>query len=374
MNDRLRELPNLLAWENGEQVASSVDWSPGRRDEILDLFREHVYGRAPVERPASMRLRTHETTDMMNGRAVRKTLSITYEGPGGQGELPFVLFVPKEATKPVPAFVLINNRGTGLADPDRQRVEGFWPAELIVEKGYAAAVFQVEDVDPDEHDGFRNGVHGLFDSPDEDRAGDAWGTIGAWAWGASRVMDALEADPAIDAKRVALVGHSRVGKTALWAGAQDERFAMIVSNNSGCTGAALSRGKKGEQIEHINKQFPHWFADNYKQYNGREAELPVDQHMLLALIAPRLLYVSSATEDAWADPASEFLSLVAAEPVYQLLGHEGLGTDVMPEPDVPISGETCGYHLRTGDHDLTTYDWQCFLAFADARLRNSLNE
>lgn len=339
-----------------------------RREEIVELFREHVYGRTPVGRPASMRVRCEAEDVMMDGAAVRKKMTIAYEGPGGSGQMPFVLFVPVRVPKPVPAFLLINNRRVALADPDRKERSGFWPAETIVERGYAAAVFQNGDVDPDKHDVFRNGVHGLFDPPDQTRAGDAWGSISAWSWGASRVMDALEDDPDIDAGKVVLVGHSRGGKAALWAGAQDERFAMVVSNDSGCTGAAITRGKKGERIRDINGQFPHWFAENYKRYNDREEALPVDQHMLLALIAPRLLYVSSATEDEWADPASEFLSVTAAEAVYRLLGHAGLGENAMPPADAPIDGDRIGYHIRTGVHDLTAYDWRCFLDFAKTRL------
>lgn len=278
MNHRISELPDPLIHSSGVPVASGDEWVRNRRDEILELFRRHVYGRVPAQRPATMRIVTEARDEMMEGRAVRKKVTLIYEGPGGKGKLPFVLFVPNSAPRPVPAFVLINNRNINVADPDRQELSGFWPAELIVARGYAAAVFQVEDVDPDEHDQFRNGVHGLFDPPGEERAGDAWGTIAAWAWGASRVMDALEEDSDIDPKRVALVGHSRGGKTALWASAQDVRFAMTVSNNSGCTGAAISRGKKGERIDRINTAFPHWFAENYKQFNGREDELPVDAY------------------------------------------------------------------------------------------------
>ncbi|MEF2246531.1 alpha/beta hydrolase family protein [Paenibacillus sp. IITD108] len=368
MNQRLKQLPNILLNAGGGIVSNKDEWAQKRRKELVELFRTHVYGRTPVRRPESMRIAVKAEDLMMDGLAVRKKIEIQYEGPGGTGKLPFVLFIPAKADKPVPAFVLINNRGTAVADPDRKQLSGFWPAELLIEREYAAAVFQVEDVDPDVHDEFRNGVHGLFDPPLDKRPGDAWGTIAAWAWGASRVMDALEEEAAIDASRIALAGHSRGGKTALWAGAEDERFAMVVSNNSGCTGAALSRGKQGERISHINASFPHWFAENYKQYNDREDELPVDQHMLLGLIAPRLLYVSSATEDSWADPESEFLSLIAVQPIYKLHGYDGIGAETMPAAETPISSERLGYHLRTGDHDLTEYDWRCFIDFADANL------
>jgi hypothetical protein len=207
-------------------------------------------------------------------------------------------------------------------------------------------------------------VHGIFDPPDR-RKGDSWGTIAAWAWGASRALDYLCEDKDIDKTRVGVIGHSRGGKTALWAGAQDERFALTISNDSGCTGAAIARDKKGESVAKINTSFPHWFCENYKKFSNREADLPVDQHELVALMAPRLVYVASATEDAWADPPNEFKSCVLASPVFKLFGLTGIESDQMPKPDAPLQGGTIGYHLRTGKHDLTEHDWKCYMDFAD---------
>ena len=239
-----------------------------------------------------------------------------------------------------------------------------------MQRGYVAAAFHKADIDPDKHDGFTNGVHGIYDRKDTKRPPDAWATIAAWAWGTSRVMDYFETDPDIDAKHIALVGHSRGGKTSLWCGANDERFSLVISNSSGCTGAALARRKKGETVSAINRGFPHWFCDTYNKFNGKEEELPIDQHMLIALMAPRLVYVASSANDAWADPLGEFLSCVHAAPAYKLLGLEGLGTSTMPLAGKPIQTGRIGYHLRVGKHNMTEYDWNCFMDFADKHWKN----
>jgi hypothetical protein len=364
-------LPNPLVLQNGQNVDSVGIWRTKRRPEILELFRENVYGRVPVGRPEKLTFEvTDSASDALDGNATRKQVAISYHGPGGEGTIHLVLFVPKGALKPVPCFLLVCNRGQTNIDPTRTIKSPFWPAEQIIARGYAAAAFHNADVAPDKDDGFTSGVHRIFPPPDGRRL-DTWGTIAAWSWGASRVMDYLATNPDIDANRVAVVGHSRGGKTALWAGAEDERFAMVVSNESGSTGAALARGKQGEHIRDINKHFPHWFCQNYKRYNDREQELPVDQHMLLALIAPRLLYVASASEDSWSDPRSEFLSAVAGSAVYRLFGIGGLTATTMPDSEVPLLDGHIGYHLRSGKHNLTEYDWARFMDFADQHLRSA---
>ncbi|MDI4645236.1 dienelactone hydrolase family protein [Cohnella hashimotonis] len=362
-----RGLPDVLRGNNGERIESVDEWRSKRRPEILALFRTYVYGREPIDRPASLTFETAVTPGMLDGRAVRKQVDIRFEGPGGRGTIRLLLFVPDEEGKgPYPAFLLLNNRGALTTDPQRQVGSPFWPAERIVARGYAAAVLDVEDADPDVDDGHRDGVHGIFDRFDGERPADAWATIAAWAWAARRAMDYLETDPDIDAGRVAVAGHSRGGKASLWAGALDERFALVVSNESGSTGAALSRGKRGETVQAINDRFPHWFNRNYKSFNGREEALPVDQHMLIAAVAPRAVYVASADRDEWADPASEYAALLAAVPVYRLHGFNGLGDAPFPAPESPLIGERMGYHLRSGVHDLTAYDWERFMDFADA--------
>src|SRR5688572_10118157 len=366
IGDELK-LPDALLTQSGAKVDSAEAWSKTRRPEILELFHHTIYGRAPVQRPDGLTFEVFDSAaDAMHGKATRKQVKISYRGPGGEGAIKLVLFIPNDAPKPAPCMLLICNRPTSNIDPTRATKSPFWPAEQIVARGYAAAAFYNGDVVPDKHDSFKSGVFAIFDKAP--RPADAWGAIAAWAWGASRVLDYLETDPAIDAKRVAVVGHSRGGKTALWAGAEDERFAMVVSNDSGSTGAAIARNKTGERVAKINQSFPHWFNENYKAYADRENELPVDQHMLAALTAPRLLYIASASEDSWAHPKSEFLTAVHASPVFRLLGRTGISSPTMPKADAPMHDGDIGYHLRTGKHNLTEYDWGCFMDFADKHL------
>jgi hypothetical protein len=360
-------LPNPLVAGDGSRVACKRQWERGRRPETLELFRKLVYGRSPGK-PAQVRFEVTDTDrGAMDGRATLKRVKITSVDGGKSFAFDAAVLVPNERRGRVPAFLLINNRAESSADASRRQKDGFWPAEEIVARGYAAAVFRTNDVDPDRKEAAARagGARGVWPDGSGKRGEDVWGTIGAWAWGASRVVDYLETDRAIDPTRVAVVGHSRGGKTALWAGAQDPRFALVVSNDSGCGGAALSRRRFGETVEAINRAFPHWFCESFKQFNGREDELPVDQHQLLALVAPRALYVASADGDFWADQRGEFLSLAHAAPVYALYGHPGLRPDEMPPLDTPAVRGRVGYHIRRGGHNLTPYDWERFMDFAD---------
>jgi hypothetical protein len=360
-------LPDPLRGEDGTPVADRGQWERKRRPEILDLFRKYVYGRSPA-RPPEVRFDVIASDpDTMGGRATLRRVRITSRDGGKAFAFTAAVLVPNRSPGRVPAFVLINNRPESSADPARRRKEGFWPAEAIIARGFATAVFQTNDVDPDREDDAARaaGVRGQWPAGAGREGEDAWATLGAWAWGASRVLDYLETVPEIGPARVAVVGHSRGGKAALWAGAQDERFALVVSNDSGCGGAALSRRRFGETVEAINRSFPHWFCGNFKQFNGHEDELPVDQHQLLALIAPRALYVASADGDFWADQRGEFLALAHASPVYALYGYDGLKPTEMPPLNSPRVRGRMGYHIRQGNHNLTPYDWQQFMDYAD---------
>lgn len=358
-------LPDPLKTTAGKAVTTAAEW-PARRAEILALFRDHVYGRSPGK-PDTLKFREIEVkADAMDGAATLRRIAIDSVVGTRTHSFELTLFLPNAVKKPVPVFLLINNRPASNTDPTRKEKSGFWPAEEIVARGYGIAAIQYGQLAPDDKDRFREGAIALFEgSATGPRPEHAWGAIAAWAWGASRAMDYLASDARVDAKRVAIVGHSRGGKAALWAGAEDERFALVISNESGESGAALSRRMFGETIARITDAFPHWFTARYPSYSGREAELPVDQHMLLSLAAPRALYVASANEDLWADPRGEFLSLAATSPVYALWREPAIGPDQMPALDTPFVAGRRAYHVRTGVHNLTPYDWTQFASFAE---------
>jgi len=384
-------LPDPLKLASGDTVADAKTWREKRRPEILRLFQTHMFGRSPGPPP---KLR-HEVADVderaLGGKARRKQVTIHFGSAAGDPSMHLLIYLPSAAKGPVPLFLTYNFNGnhTIHADPGirlatvwprkaggkparaAEKTRGAsasrWAVEQILSRGYGLATIYYGDVDPDFHDRFANGIHALY--PQLQGRGDNFSSISAWAWGLSRALDYLESDAHVDATRVAVMGHSRLGKTSLWAGASDQRFALVISNNSGCGGAALSRRSFGETVARINKSFPHWFCDNFKKYSGRENDLPIDQHMLVALIAPRPVYIASAEQDRWADPRGEFLSARHADGVYRLLGTEGLPAKSMPEVGKPVMG-TIGYHIRAGKHNVTDYDWQQYLSFADQHFKS----
>jgi hypothetical protein len=386
-------LPEPLRFVDGSPVRDAGDWTGRRRAEILRLFETQVYGRSPAA-PAAMRSVVLETDPRaLGGLATRRQVRVLLDGTETGPAFEILLYMPNAVSRPVPTFLGLNfggnhtvrgdpgirlsaswmREGPGVADhratdASRGSAAASWPVERILDRDYALATVYYGDLEPDHADGWKDGVRSRLGPGTTGRFGpDDWGAIGAWAWGLSRALDVLAKDADVDGRRVAVIGHSRLGKTALWAGAQDERFAMVISNDSGEGGAALARRRFGETTETITKAFPHWFCSRYGEYAGREEALPLDQHELLALVAPRPLYVASATEDLWADPRGEFLAAQAAGPVYRLLGREGLGVADPPSPDRPVGG-SIGYHLRTGTHALTAYDWEQYLDFADRHL------
>jgi len=384
------KLPDVLTRFNGGKVKSAKVWFNKQRPEILKKFTDEVYGKVPGKLDISDVKIWETSDDAINGLAIRKQLSLFFKKGDRTLEVNVLMYLPKSQPK-APVFLAYNFSGnhTVNSDPHIRLTESWvydnpsvgiinnrvteqsrgsdsdsWQVETIIKAGYGLVTVYYGDVDPDKND-FSDGIEPFFYQPNQNHPKyDEWGSIAAWSWGLSRVMDYLEKDNLVDSKKVAVLGHSRLGKTALWAGATDQRLAMVISNESGCGGAALSKRIFGETVQIINTSFPHWFCGNFLKYNGNEEELPVDQHMLLALIAPRPLYVASADGDKWADPRGEFLSAKYASEVYELLGLEGLPAKEMPEVNHPVMG-SIGYHIRSGKHDLTLYDWQQYIRFAD---------
>ena len=399
------QLPELLTCNDGTRVETKEDWTGKRRGEILQLFKEHVYGEMPVAPARNVRPQFEvikevtieakidprgDSDDTVTVRMKEVKIFLGADQAGQKNSGPVVnllLFLPDRSADMLPRhpiFLAYNFNGnhTVHESPEITKSETWsrdgkkltpddktrgvsssrWPIGMIVQRGYAVGTMYYGDVDPDFDDGFKNGVHALF--PELQNRPDNWASIGAWAWALQRVMDYFENDSDINQKRVALLGHSRLGKTALWAGATDERFALVISNNSGCGGAALARRQFGETVARINQKFPHWFCTKHKDYSDNVNKMPIDQHMLISLMAPRPVYIASAKEDRWADPRGEFLSAFHAETVWNLFDEKGLG---LTEPKMPTIetriGHRVGYHIRNGKHDVTDYDWKAFLNF-----------
>ena len=393
-------VPDPLVFADGSPVRSVAEWRARRRPELLNLFAELVYGRTPAGAPAEMHWAiTALDRQALHGTAVRKEVTIWFTAGERGPTLHLLIYQPAQPPQPGgwPIFLGLNffgnhtvNSDSGItlsrawmpaSEPqhivDHRATEASrgtqaarWQIETVLARGFATATAYYGDLCPDRPDGITEAVGALFHTPPAgQRRNDEWGAIGIWAWGLSRAMDYLASDAEIDSKRVAVHGHSRLGKAALWAGAQDERFALVISNDSGSAGAKLMRRHFGSSIAYATDAFPFWWCRNYATFGGREDELPVDQHELIALIAPRAVQVGSASDDHRADPHGEFLSVLHAEPVYRLYGRAGLGVTAMPQTGDAALGDGLAYHLRSGVHDITPADWHYYLAFADRELR-----
>jgi len=385
------KLPEILVSSNGRKIQTAEDWINIRRPEIVNLFEEYMYGRIPEAVP-EIKFETAKTnSNALCGKAIQKNIVACFIKERDTIRMELLIFIPADATKPVPLFLGMNFYGNQSVHPDseipvtksyilnnpefnilnhtatgesRGTDSASWPVERILERGYGLATFCYGDLDPDFDDGFKNGIHSLL-GPAEKNDSNELSSISAWAYGLTTAMDYLETDGQINKSQIVVIGHSRLGKAALWAGAIDQRFAVIISNNSGCGGAALSRRIAGETVKDINTMFPHWFSKNFHVFNDKENELPVDQHMLIGLIAPRPVYVASAEQDKWADPYGEFLSIFHAGPIYKLFGSEIIQNDTLPEINKPLWAGQMGYHIRTGDHGITRFDWEKYMDYTD---------
>lgn len=347
-----RALPDALTFEDGKRVETKEQWQE-RRAEIAEILQHHYCGYEPPIKPQiSGNILYEDARTAFAGKAVYQKIEIESQLTMGGFSFPCHFIKPKQVEKP-PVFVYLSFSAS--------MVDELLPAEEIIDAGFAVAHFYYQDIAPDTADDFANGIALSYGR----NPFDAWGKVRMWAWGASRVMDYLLTREDIDKSRIAVVGHSRLGKAALVCGAFDDRFSLVISNDSGGAGAAIFRGKEGEMVKNFRGGTSgHWFAGNFKNYVRKETQMPFDMHYLLAMIAPRNLYVCSAKEDGHADPKSEFLSCMAASPVYELLGKTGfVAEDAIPVGAVTYQEGTVGYHMREGTHFLSRYDWQKFIEY-----------
>ena len=378
-------LPDPLQLKNGKPVRDARTWYSKRRPEIIEMFETQQYGRAPG-RPADESFEIVDPgTPALNGKAIRKQVTIYLAKEKAGPSIDLLIYLPAAASKPVPMFFSINfgvvqnavddpgikpetawdPKTNTRTTPPAGRGFGRINAEALLDAGFGVATYYYGDVDPDYPAGFPNGIRARYLKPGQtDRAADDWGSIAAWAWGMSRVEDYFETDKSIDAKRVVIHGVSRLGKTVMWAGAHDQRFAAVIASCSGEGGAALSHRNYGETIAHLTAptRFPYQFAANYAKYGGFPDKAPMDANLLIALIAPRPLLLQTGSSDSWSDPKGEFLAAVAAGKVYRLLGKEDLGTDMWPDAGQPIFHDL-SYYMHEGGHGMVASDWGIYLEF-----------
>jgi hypothetical protein len=391
-------LPDPLIFADGTPVAAPAQW-PKRREELLRQLTEQMYGRMPG-RPAHMRFHVYDLDrHALGGQATREQISILFRGQEHGPRMDLLIYVPNAVKRP-PAILGLNFWGNETINPDpgirisdrwiesgpssdldlscvrnnraAEACRGIdrkrWPVEKILDAGYALVTAYRRDLDPDRKDGFAESIRSAY--PELAQGGDNFSTIAAWSWAMSRALDYLERDPLVDGNRVVAFGWSRLGKAAIWAGATDPRFVAVISNESGAGGAKVFHDVHGETVELLNTRFPYWFCRNFRQYNGRDADLPFDQNEVLALIAPRPLYIASAILDENADPQGEFLGALAVTPLYRFLGSTGLPTTAWPPVDRPVLGRV-SYHVRSGAHSVTDFDWDQYLRFADAYVKST---
>jgi hypothetical protein len=381
-----KDLPDPLVMLDGTRVATKDQWVNERRPELKKLFEHYMYGKFPPPVKVEAKIE-HVNPKALGGKATLKDITLTL---GGKHKVHLLLVVPNKRTGPAPVFVGLNFAGNhaALDDPairlptswmyaNRKGVKNnragdggrgsevdTWAIEQTIDRGFAVATVYSGDIEPDRAD-VREGVQATFA---QEKSPDAWGTIAAWAWGIHRVIDYLATVPEVDAARIVVVGHSRLGKTALLAGAFDERIAVVMPHQAGMGGTAPSRGTIGESIKRINTSFPHWFNGNYKRFNDAPERLPFDQHCLVALCAPRPVLFTNAQEDTWANPDGQFEVLRAADPVYRFLGAGGLEGKQPPELGRLVDS-TLGYYIRAGKHSMNREDWRVFVDFAEKHLK-----
>ncbi|MEC3880099.1 alpha/beta hydrolase family protein [Parapedobacter sp. 10938] len=383
-------LPALLTNKDGQQITTVAQWEQQRRPELLNLFSTYMYGRTPTD-PVAVRYEVlTENPQALGGKATSRQVKLLFSNGTKTLEALLLVYLPNNGAKQVPMFVGYNFKGNhsttldttilysknfalvkeaGHPDWERGCQASRWSYDDIIDRGYGVATMCYHDIFPDKPGLKDHSIVSLFPGYDADsEAPDEWQAIGAWAWGSSRIVDYLATEPRVDTARIAIMGHSRQGKAALWAGAQDTRFKVVISNNSGEGGAALSRRNFGETLAIVSSIKPAWFCPAYDAYHRRADELPFDQHELIALMAPRAVYVASAEEDRWADPKGEYLAAYHAGPVYELYGLQGLPSATPPAIHQPIMQDV-GYHIRAGKHDVTRYDWLAFLDFADKHFK-----
>ncbi len=343
-----RDVPSVLTMNSGKTVLTKEDWQK-RREEVFSVLESEIYGTPVPFR--EFRSEVTENNIICAGKGIHTSVRLTF--PEAENfSFPVEILRP-DTNKKVPVFVFLNFR------PDIY--DRYLPTEEIIDNSFAVARIYYKDITSDDGD-FSDGI-AKYVTKDRENGTDC-GKIAMWAWAASRVLDCLGTTNQFDMDNVAVMGHSRLGKTALLAGAYDERFKYVMSNDSGCSGAAITRNKVGETVDDICERFPYWFCKNYNKYRNKESEMPFDQHFLIALSAPRYVSVHSAAEDRWADPDSEYLACVAASEAYEILGEKGLvSPDRLPVVGDDFTKGSIGYSVRSGTHFLSRWDWNKYMNF-----------